>query len=92
MLTLETLHPLYYTEQKAKIGTIELSLKPNIENQYAVEISSKCLRVRKYYIILFSMNVGFCGSLRSALSVFSDSEKSSFRQGIYISNWHKIEL
>ena len=46
MFALGAPRPLYYTEQKAKIGTIELSLKPSVENQYAVEISSKCLRVR----------------------------------------------
>ena len=41
----ETSEALYYVEQKAKIGSIELSLKPNTEALFAVSVSSKSLNV-----------------------------------------------
>lgn len=49
--------PLYYAEQKAKIGTIELSLKPDLDNKFDVDISPKCLRVSTYELFLVHTEV-----------------------------------
>ena len=51
--------PLYYAEQKSKIGTIELSLKPSIENQFTVDVSSRCVRVSYIVLVKFSPVVDF---------------------------------